>query len=101
VGASRRAAALAILNVIPQPVARLLFGNASSPNAVKGSRDELEGMLEAVGMTVLAPFEDSYITKHLAIAVLEAVVAKVVPELANGSAGSIAELLAERGVGEE
>lgn len=62
-------------------------------------------MIDDVSATVLAPFEDAHLNKHLVVALLEAIVAKVVPELAvdggGTGGGSVAALLAERGVGEE
>jgi len=86
-------------------VARLLFrGPATGSKEEAGG--ELQGMIEEIAVTVLAPFEDAYLNKHLAIALLEAIVAKVVPELAVDRAGgpgggSVSALLAERGVGQD
>lgn len=106
---AQRTAAIAILNLIPKPIARVYFpSSASARNATKDaevdqkrgqtySRDdaELESMIAGVER-ILDVFSDPYLNRHLVFAVMERVVVALLPELAEGK--SVAELLADRGV---
>lgn len=67
---------------------------------------EIEAMIADISATVLDPFSNEYMNRHLVLAVLERVIVALVPELGRegereGEAGvgkRVAELLAERGV---
>lgn len=84
---SRRAAAFAILNLIPPPLASLYFAShdpvqPTNAGSMESSEDsEVEQMVKAIEADILAPFEHEYLTRHLVYSVLDCVVAQVFPEL--------------------
>jgi hypothetical protein len=82
--AIRRKAAQEALSLIPQIVARTFF-----------AMDDEEEMLETFEEEILDLFEDSNMNKHLIYSILELVVVRLVPELAEATP---TELLRERGV---
>ncbi|KAL2848642.1 PXA domain-containing protein [Aspergillus pseudodeflectus] len=119
----RRKCAVGILSLIPRPIARRLLGistetgpgenlnPAQSPSHLhesgpampqspspsesrKGGVEEIL-LLSAIENDILDLFADEYCNKHLIYSVIEAVLAKLLPELSDRS---IAELMEDRGV---
>lgn len=122
---AQRAAAFAILNCIPRPLARIYLSTSAPPTdndngstglgasitdkrkdedaeerAERIEQAEIEAMVADIQESILDPFSNEYMNRHLVLAVLELVVTRLVPELGmNESTGkSVTELLAERGV---
>lgn len=54
-----------------------------------------EVVVDQIEVDLLDPFDDQYLNKHLAYGLLELILVKLIPELAEQS---ITDLLAERGV---
>lgn len=101
---ARREAAVALLNLLPRAAAMALFGPvdvAMEPDSEDASQKRRHGedmaLVTVVEQTVLAPFGNAYMNRHLVFSVLERVLVAVCPELGDGG-GSIASLLEERGV---
>lgn len=93
--AARRAAAFAILNSIPRPLARLYLPTAAAADAA----DEVDAMVSYLDANVLSLFQDAHMNKGLLYPVLDMLVAALLPELArDGAAKGVAQLLVERGV---
>lgn len=94
-----------MLSLIPRPVARVYFSsnNTSSNRTEKqnrGGEDESEAELEQEEMIaqleeMLDVFGNAYMNKHLVYNMLELVLVRLVPEMAERGTG---ELLRERGV---
>ncbi len=80
----RRKAAEDLLSLVPMPVLRIFL-----------STDNREQMLDEVEEDILDPFGDESMNKHLIYSILELVVLRLVPEMADKTPS---ELLAERGV---
>lgn len=104
----KRAAAIALLNIIPRPVARVYLSAArrrtsaaaptrSSP-AQPAADAELEAMIAGVE-ELLSLFDDQRMNRCLVYSVLERVLAEIVPELSMQTGGSVRELLEARGIG--
>lgn len=69
-----------------------------TPNNDDGDDDDEDQRLQirsAIERDILDLFSDSYCNKHLVFAIIEAVVVKVIPELADQG---VAELMADRGL---
>lgn len=122
---AQRAAAFAILNCIPKALARIYLttsipstdndagheGPISSRMDKRSNEDaeeraerieqaEIEAMVADIQATVLEPFSNEYMNRHLVLAVLELVVSRLVPELGmdENTGKNVTDLLAERGV---
>ena len=80
----RRKAAEDILSFVPEPILRTFFAT--------DSKDE---MLEEVEEDILDVFGNESMNKHLIYSILELIVVRLVPELAEKAPS---ELLAERGI---
>lgn len=122
IAAIKRECAARILSLVPQPVARGLFGvsagnagsatsnrsqgnytqqqqqqsfRASSPVSTPSGDTEELLLLEAIENDILDLFADEYCNKHLIYSIIETVLVKLLPEL---SERSVAELMEDRGV---
>lgn len=80
----RRKAAEDLSSLIPTPVLRTFFATTSQ-----------QGMLEEIEEDILDAFGSESMNKHLIYGILELIVVRLVPEMAEKSTS---ELLAERGV---
>ena len=80
----RRGAAEAIASLLPSAVAQRYY--ATSNNA---------DIIEQIERDMVAPFDDVYLNKHLVYAMIELILIRLIPELAEET---ITELLADRGV---
>jgi len=85
---SRRAAAFALLNLIPSALARLYFTpHVPTQPSERGYQEfaevsQVEQMVKAIEEDILAPLgEDEYLTRHLVYSIVDCVVARVFPEL--------------------
>ena len=87
-------------NLQTQSVPPITTSNEESDNGETRRDDSSEDeqdlqILSAIETDILDLFSDSYCNKHLVFAIIEAVVVKVIPELADHS---VAELMADRGL---
>lgn len=89
--ALRRRAAESIVNAIPERVARWFFATQKSTSA-GGERAERDTWLKDVD-DVLNVFSDTYANKHLVFGIIELVIVRLVPEMAEKG---VEELLKER-----
>jgi hypothetical protein len=106
----RRRAAEELLSLVPRPVGRIFFATGDLNNTSRSSRrkrndeekesgevgddEETEEMISQVE-EILDVFGNAYLNKHLIYNVLELVLVRLAPEMAEKTTG---ELLAERGV---
>lgn len=91
-----------MLNALPRGVALAFFGPlpvSTNEDAHERAEAENEALIRAVEQSLLAPFGDAFVTRHLGYALLEEVVGVLCPELLPGAArGKVSALLEERGV---
>lgn len=108
----RRRAAEALLSLVPRPLGRIIFATGDLNNTSRsssswrkrddeekesgevGDDEETEEMISQVE-EILDVFGNAYLNKHLIYNVLELVLVRLAPEMAEKTPG---ELLAERGV---
>lgn len=80
----KRGAAEAIASLFPSLAAYQYYATKDDATIV-----------QAIEQDMLAPFDDAYLNKHLIYAMLELILVRLIPEMAEEST---TELLAERGV---
>lgn len=83
----KRRTAASIRDLIPDVVAHKYYGTANE-----------EEIITDIERDMLDPFSDAYLNKHLIYSILELVLVRLIPELAEQE---ISELLSERGVASE
>jgi len=77
-----------VLALVPPAAARVLFNVPEGDEGDEAMLGQVEAMLDVFG--------DAYCNRHVAYNILELVVVRLVPELAERTPG---ELLGERGIG--